>query len=95
MQNDKSEDVRWNAAFALARLGDDGGVDLLMKLLDPVFVNNIAEKTAGQKAELRANAVTALGILRHEPAREKIAALSQQDPDLAVRNASLEALKKF
>src|SRR5438445_3066210 len=30
--NDSSEDVRWNAAIALAQLNDDPGSDLLMKL---------------------------------------------------------------
>jgi HEAT repeat protein len=41
------------------------------------------------------NAVKCLGLLKFEPARAKIVELSQSDSSLAVRNASLEALKKF
>ena len=41
------------------------------------------------------NAVKCLGALKHESAREKLVALSQSDPNLAVRDASLDALKKY
>ena len=51
--------------------------------------------TADQKTQLVINAVKCLGLLKFEPAKDKITALSQNDPDLAVRDASLEALKKF
>ena len=45
--------------------------------------------------DLAANAVRCLGLLKFEPAKDRIRALSQADPDLAVRDASLEALKKY
>ena len=40
--NDPKEDVRWNAALALALLGNSEGADLLMKLLDPSYVETLA-----------------------------------------------------
>jgi HEAT repeat protein len=92
---DTKEDVRWNAALALAQLGDSEGADLLTKLLDHNHVDTLADISADQKAELRVNAVKALGILKYEPAKEKIHALSQSDPVPAVQSAALEALKKF
>ena len=93
--NDSKEDVRWNAALALAQLGDGAGSDLLLKLLDHGYVDALPDMTAEQKTELMVNAVKGLGILRHEPAHDRIRALSEDDPILEVRNASLEALKKF
>lgn len=93
--NDTKEDVRWNAALALAQLGDGEGADLLMKLLDHGYVDVLPDISAEQKTELMVNAVKGLGILKHEPALEKIRALSENDPVPAVRSASLEALKKF
>jgi hypothetical protein len=93
--NDSAADVRWNAALALAQLNNSEGADLLMKLIDHSYVDALPETTPTQKAELMANAVTGLGILRYEPAKEKIRALSGSDPVLAVRNAALEALKKY
>ena len=93
--NDSSEDVRWNAAIALAQLNDASGSDLLTKLLDRDYVDKLEGMTAEQKSQLVINAIKCLGILKFQGAKDKILALSQNDPDLAVRNASLEALKKF
>jgi HEAT repeat protein len=47
------------------------------------------------KSQLLINAVKCLGILKFQAAKDRIVALSQSDPDLAVRDASLEALKRF
>jgi HEAT repeat protein len=93
--NDSSKDVRWNAAMALAQLNDASGADVLMGLLDRNYVNQIEGMTPEQKSELVINAIKCLGTLKFEPAQDKIAALSQSDPDLSVRDASLEALKKY
>jgi HEAT repeat protein len=93
--NDPSNDVRWNAAMALAQLNDASGADLLMTLLNRDYVDKLEGMTPDQKSELVINAIKCLGILKFEAAQDKIAALSKNDPDLSVRDASLEALKKF
>ena len=93
--NDSSEDVRWNAAIALAQLNDASGSELLMHLLDRTYVDRLEGMTPDQRTQLLINAVKCLGLLKFQPAKDKITSLSQSDPDLAVRDASLEALKKF
>lgn len=93
--NDSKDDVRWNAALALAQLNNGEGAELLVKLLDESYVDSIQDMSLDQKALLRASAATGLGMLKHEPAKEKIRTLSENDPALDVRNASLEALKKY
>jgi HEAT repeat protein len=93
--NDPTEDVRWNAALALALLGSEEGADLLMKVLEPGYVDTLQDFTTEQKTELRVNAVIALTKLKYEPALEEIRRLSESDPVLKVRGASLEALNKF
>jgi HEAT repeat protein len=93
--NDSSEDVRWSAAFSLAQLHDGSGTELLMKLLDRNYVNSLPNLDGDQKALLMANAVTGLGMLKHEPAKEKIRAISESDEALAVRGVALDALKQY
>jgi HEAT repeat protein len=93
--NDVKDEVRWNAAMALARMDDPAGTELLVMLLDHSYVDSIADMTARQKDELVVNAVKCLALLKYQPAREKLVELSQSDPSLAVRSASLDALKKF
>ena len=93
--NDPFEQVRWYAATGLAQMNDASGAEILMKLSDRSYLDSLEGFSAEQKSELLINAVKCLGILKFEPAHDKIYTLSQNDPDLAVRSASLEALKKF
>ena len=93
--NDPKEDVRSNAALALAQLGDNEGADLLMKFLDHGYVDGLMDFDPEQKTELTVNAIIALSKLKYAPAFEQIRVLSQNDPNLAVRGAALDALKKF
>ena len=93
--NDVKDEVRWNAAIALARMEDPAGSEILVKLLDHGYVDSLPDMTSEQKAELMVNAVKCLAILKFDQAYEKIIELSRSDSSLAVRNAALEALKKF
>jgi HEAT repeat protein len=93
--NDPTDDVRWNAAIALAQLGDGAGTDVLMELTDRSALGNAGEMTPDQRSELMTNAIKSLALLKFEGARDRIKMLSENDSDLAVRSAALEALKKF
>ena len=66
-----------------------------MHLLDRSYVDKLEGMTPDQRTQLLINAVKCLGLLKFQAAKDKITSLSQSDPDLAVRDASLEALKKF
>src|SRR5262245_31128647 len=93
--NDSSDEVRWYAAIALAQINDPAGADVLMRLMDRSYLDQLKDFTIEQKSQLLVNAVKCLGILKFEPAKDRILALSQVDPDLAGRDASLEALKRY
>jgi HEAT repeat protein len=92
--NDSNDDVKLNAALALARMGNSEGADQLMRLLEPGSIDGRTDLTPEQKVEMKVRAITALGILRYEPAKEKIRAF-ELDSSLTVREAVLEALKKY
>jgi hypothetical protein len=93
--NDSSDEVRWYAAVALAQVNNAAGSGVLMKMMDRGYLDQLQGFTTDQKSQLLINAVKSLGLLKFEPAKDRIHALSQADPDLAVRDASLEALKRF
>ena len=93
--NDTNDGVRWYAAIALAQVNDASGTDVLMKLIDHSYLDSLQGFTADERSQLMISAVKCLGILKFPPARDRILALSQSDPDLAIRDASLEALKQF
>jgi hypothetical protein len=81
--------------MALAQMSDASGAGILMELLDRSYVEQLEGMTADQKNLLLINAVKCLGILKFQAAHDRIASLSRNDPVLAVRDASLEALKKL
>jgi HEAT repeat protein len=93
--NDTNDEVRWYAAIALAQIGNASGANVLMKLIDHSYLDQLQGFTLEQKSQLVINAVKCLGLLKFEPAKDRILALSQTDSDLAVRDASLEALKNY
>ena len=93
--NDPKDDVKWNAAIALAQLHDSESAELLMTLIDRSYVDALPDMTEDERIPLMSGAVTALGMLKYEPAKEKIRELSEKDVELKVRNAALEALKKY
>jgi HEAT repeat protein len=93
--NDTNDEVRWYAAIALAQINDSAGTDVLMKLIDHSYVDQLQGFAPDQKSQLMINAVRCLGLLKFERAKDRILALSQTDSDLAVRDASLEALKNY
>ena len=85
---DADDDVRWNAAIALARLGDASGERLLIEILE-----RFAPGSAGAEAPAAAedpspalNAIRALALLADEPAR---AALER-----AARSARSEEIRQ-
>ena len=93
--NDSKEDIRLNAALALAQLGDTEGAELLMKVLDRAYVDSLPDFIPDQRTALMVNAVKTLAKLKYETAFEKIRVLSENDPAPAVRSAALEALKNW
>jgi HEAT repeat protein len=93
--NDTSDEVRWYAAIALAQIGNASGAEVLMRLVDHNYLDQLQGFTVEQKSQLQINAVKCLGLLKFQPAKDRILALSQTDSDLAVRDASLEALKSY
>src|SRR5688572_27872827 len=93
--NDSRQDVRWNAALALARFRDSSGVEVLHQMLDRKSLSESAEANESQKSEAIKNAVRAVALLKDSSARPLLEILSKEDPDIEVRSAALDALKRI
>jgi HEAT repeat protein len=88
---DAVEDVRWNAAIALARRGDAAGAPVLASLLDREHL-----KAAGLGPELCEDTllqgVAVAPGLKDEGVRKALEKLRDGDPSLKVREAARKAL---
>jgi hypothetical protein len=91
--------VRWNAAIGLARHGDREGAGVIRQMIDRTYVEQIVTREARQDqdadpiADVMISGLRAAAVLKDGGMREPIAALSQQDRSMKVRQAALEALK--
>ena len=96
---DEAPDVRWNAAIALARHGSADGVPVLRDMLDRSFVERTVKRDVRQYedqdpvADVMISGLRAAAALKNDSLRPSVEGLSQQDRNLRVRQAALEALK--
>ena len=96
---DDTADVRWNAAVALARKGRHEGVPVLRQMLDRQYVEQTVKRDVRADddrdpiADVMISGLRAAAQLKDETLKPSVAALSQNDKSLKVRDAALEALK--
>jgi len=91
--HDQTQDVRWNAALSLARLGSDAGYSELLKMTDRASLNAVAVMDEARAEEIMVTAVKGLALLAKPESREILQSLSKNDASLKVRQAALDALK--
>jgi HEAT repeat protein len=89
---DPIEDVRWNAALALARRGDATAAPVLVKMLDRKYLAMVPSLTADQQEEVIVQAAAAAGSLTSPELKGALTALLDGDPSLRVREAARVAL---
>jgi HEAT repeat protein len=88
-------DVRWNAALSLGQLKDPASLPTLRRKLDRGYLDGIPQLTAEQKGEAMVNAIRALAILGDPAELELLDRLGDDDPNLEVRSAALDAAKSL
>ena len=99
--NDSVPDVRWNAAVALARHGSREGQTVVRQMLDRAYVEQTVKREVRQDADqdpiadVMISGLRAAAVLKDADLKPAVAALSQQDKSMKVREAALEALKQI
>jgi len=91
---DAVEDVRWNAALALARRRDPLAAPVLLKMMDRSHLASVEGLTEAQRDDAMTEAVAAAGFLRADNADVQAALerLREHDPNLKIREAARAAL---
>jgi HEAT repeat protein len=96
LAEDSIPDVRWNAAIALAELGDSSGLPVLRSMLDREELARI--RVGGEQAEAAmVNALKAIALLRDAGTLALVERIERSDPNLRVRDAAraaAEAIRK-
>lgn len=93
--SDPVDDVKWNAALSLAKLGDSAGIDILEMMLDRNYLSRHEQMDETLKERTIKSAVYAIGTLQVEGLKETLTALKDSDPNMKVRQAAIDALNMF
>ena len=91
--NDAEENVRWDAAIALAKMGDSSGQQVILRLLNREYLEKFPEVDPYEQNQIILVAIKAASCIRNSGLSEVIKKLSKNDPNMKVRNAAMEALK--
>ena len=91
--NDPVEDVRWNAAVALARRRDPAAAPVLLQMMDRRHLSTIADLTGEQREEAVLQAVQAAAVVPDPALRSALEGLRDSDPSMKVRAAARAALE--
>lgn len=91
--HDQTQDVRWNAALSLARLGNDAGYNELLKMTDRASLNAVAAMDEARTEEIMVTAVKGLALLAKPESLSVLQALSKDDASLKVRQAAMDAMQ--
>ena len=88
---DPVHDVRWNAALALARLGDDSGYQVLTEMAERGKFDALSMEEPQIEAVM-INAIKGLALI-HKPESIKIfETISREDKNMKVRQAAIDAM---
>lgn len=90
--HDGVEDVRWNAAVALARRRDRGAAPILLQMMDRAHLATVGGLTSDQREEALLQAVAVAGGVPDPALRTMLESLRDRDANLKVREAARAAL---
>jgi len=93
--SDPVDDVKWNAALSLAKLGDSSGIDILEMMLDRNYLSRHEQMDEILKEQTIKSAAYAIGTLRIEGLKDRLTDLKDSDPNMKVRQAAIDALNMF
>ncbi len=93
--NDQVGQVRWNAAVALARLGNNAGRAQLLLMIDRDYLAATGDLDLQQQQDAMLAAIQAFVMIGVDNALGKLGDIRDNDPDLRVREAARAALNSM
>ena len=93
--SEETPDVRWNAAIALAQLGDKRAAGPLHEILDRSRLDRVATMREDQKEDAMIVAMSAYAKLAGREAAPDLQRIAGSDPSLRVRAAAKQALAQI
>ena len=90
---DEEPNIQWDAAIALAKLGDISGVFIIENLLDREYLNAFPEVDEVEKDQAIMVAIKVSSRLKDDRFITKLVGLAKSDVNLKIRDAALKTLQ--
>ena len=91
---DEQANIRWDAAIALAKMGNSEGAYIIEGLLDREYLNKFSEIDPVEQKRVLMIAIKTASILFDKRFEDNLISLSKNDKDLSIRDAAIKALDK-
>ena len=91
---DEQANIRWDAAIALAKMGNKEGAYIIEGLLDREYLNKFSEIDPIEQKRVLMVAIKTASILFDKRFEDNLISLSKNDKDLSIRDAAIKALEK-
>ena len=91
---DEQANIRWDAAIALAKMGEKSGAYIIEGLLDREYLKQFKQVDPIEQKRVLLVAINTASILFDKRFESKLTFLSKNDRDLSIRDAAIKALEK-
>jgi len=92
--NDEEPNIRWDAAIALAKLGDSSGSEVIKNLLDRKYYDQFKEVDAEEEAQAILIAIQASNKIPSEKFVTNLLKLATLDHNMKIRDIAIKILDK-
>ena len=91
---DEEPNIRWDAAIALAKLGDISGNPIINKLLDRSYLNNFSEVDEEEKVQAMLVAIQVASLYPSDNFIANLLKLATFDNNMKIRDIAIKTLDK-
>ena len=91
--DDEEANIRWDAAIALAKMGNNSGSSIINSLLNRSYYKNFKEIDSWETEKAILVAIQVGSQLGGEEFKLNLLTLAKEDPNMEIRNAALKTLE--
>ncbi len=89
---DEEPNIQWDAAIALAKMGDTSGAFIIANLLDRNYLNAFPEVDEIEKTQAIMVAIEIASMIKTKSLEPKLVTLAESEENLKIRDAAMKTL---
>ena len=91
---DNEPNIRWDAAIALAKMGDKSCIPVIRNLMEREYLETFPELDQNEVNKVMMTAIQASTIIKDAVFEEKLLDLAKSDNNLTIRDAAIKTLQR-